>query len=130
MIVDGIRVYAQQSAERSANLADFRAWRVKAEPRASQDAAPSPLDYIDPNSIETIEVVKGPSAATLYGQDAANGVIVITTKKGRPGPPRWTASAEYGVTTQIADYPELHARAGGIALTATVPSGARSATLL
>jgi TonB-dependent SusC/RagA subfamily outer membrane receptor len=40
---------------------------------------------INPEEIENIEVVKGPSAATLYGTDAANGVIVITTKKGRAG---------------------------------------------
>lgn len=53
---------------------------------------PSKLDDIDPSSIETIEVVRGPSAATLYGQDAANGVIVITTKKGKAGPTRWTFS--------------------------------------
>ena len=60
--------------------------------------APSPLDQIDPNIIEKIEVFKGPSAATLYGADAANGVIVITTKRGRPGPTRWTAQSTHGRT--------------------------------
>ena len=54
----------------------------------------SALNDIDPNDIEDIEIVKGPSAATLYGTDAANGVIVITTKKGRPGNTRWTWTAE------------------------------------
>lgn len=49
----------------------------------------SRIDDIDPATIETIEIVRGPSAATLYGQDASNGVIVITTKKGRPGTTRW-----------------------------------------
>ncbi len=53
---------------------------------------PSRLDDIDPASIETIEIIRGPSAATLFGQDAANGVIVVTTKKGRAGPTRWTFS--------------------------------------
>ncbi len=53
---------------------------------------PSRLDNIDPASIETIEIVRGPSAATLYGQDASNGVIVITTKKGKAGPSRWNLS--------------------------------------
>ncbi|MDE3152656.1 MAG: TonB-dependent receptor plug domain-containing protein, partial [Gemmatimonadota bacterium] len=37
------------------------------------------LNDLDPNEIEDVEIVKGPSAATLYGTDAANGVIVITT---------------------------------------------------
>ena len=50
----------------------------------------SRLGDISPEDIENIEIVKGPSAATLYGTDAANGVIVITTKKGRAGAAQWT----------------------------------------
>ncbi|HEV8641177.1 MAG TPA: TonB-dependent receptor [Methylomirabilota bacterium] len=60
----------------------------------------SPLNDLNPNDIESVEVVKGPSAATLYGTDAANGVVVITTKRGRAGPPRWNAYAS-GTTTNI-----------------------------
>lgn len=60
----------------------------------------SPLNDINVNDIESIEVVKGPSAATLYGSDAANGVLVITTKRGRPGPARWNSYAK-GTTTGI-----------------------------
>lgn len=56
----------------------------------------SRLNDLNPNDIESIEVVKGPSAATLYGTDAVNGVIVITTKAGRPGPARWRAYARAG----------------------------------
>lgn len=54
--------------------------------------SPSRLDQIDPQTIETIEIVRGPSAATLYGQNASNGVIVITTKKGTAGTTRWNLS--------------------------------------
>jgi len=97
LIVDGIRVYAAQSAARSSNLTNLG--------DASGFPAPSPIDQIDPNSIQTIEVLKGPSAATLYGSDAANGVIVITTKHGRAGPTTWTSHVEYGVTTQPGKYP-------------------------
>ena len=39
---------------------------------------------------------EGPSAATLYGTDAANGVVVVTTKKGRAGASRWSFGGEYG----------------------------------
>lgn len=53
---------------------------------------PSGIDDIDPATIESVEIVRGPSASTLYGQDAANGVIVITTKKGSAGPTRWRTS--------------------------------------
>jgi len=66
---------------------------------------PSRLSDLNPEEIESIEVVKGPSAATLYGTDAANGVIVITTKRGAAGPPRWSSYAEYGVIKDLNDYP-------------------------
>ncbi|HEU4642102.1 MAG TPA: TonB-dependent receptor [Gemmatimonadaceae bacterium] len=105
VIVDGVRVYAQQSADRSRNLA-------LRNPQGYAPPAPSLLDQIDPNSIQTIEVVKGASAATLYGQDAANGVIVITTKHGRAGPARWTAHVDYGQTSQPGSYPVGYFRWG------------------
>lgn len=54
------------------------------------------LNDINPDDIESIEIVKGPSAATLYGTDAANGVIVIKTKRGVTGSPRWAAFGELG----------------------------------
>lgn len=60
----------------------------------------SRLNDLNPNDVESIEVVKGPSAATLYGTDAANGVIVITTKRGRPGPAQWRAYVK-GTTSGI-----------------------------
>lgn len=58
------------------------------------------IDDIDPATIESIEIVKGPSASTLYGQDAANGVIIVTTKKGQIGPTRWgiNSSRQWGKT--------------------------------
>jgi TonB-linked SusC/RagA family outer membrane protein len=56
------------------------------------------LDFLNPEDIESIEVIKGPAAATLYGADAANGVIQIITKKGSRGAEsaQWTASIELG----------------------------------
>ncbi|HEX5829771.1 MAG TPA: SusC/RagA family TonB-linked outer membrane protein [Gemmatimonadaceae bacterium] len=60
----------------------------------------TPLDFINPDDIESIEVIKGPAAATLYGADAAGGVIQIITKKGAQGQQRvrWTAKYEQGGT--------------------------------
>jgi TonB-linked SusC/RagA family outer membrane protein len=75
-------------------------------------AQPSRVNDINPDDIETIEVVKGPSAATLYGTDAANGVIVITTKKGRAGAPRTSTWAEGGVITDRSKYPYNYTLAG------------------
>jgi TonB-linked SusC/RagA family outer membrane protein len=103
VVVDGVRVYAATSDARGRNLSGYN---------GPTYAAPSPIDQIDPHNIETIEVMKGPSAATLYGADAANGVIVITTKRGQSGPPRWTASVERGMTEMPAKYPDMYVRWG------------------
>ncbi len=66
----------------------------------------SRLDDLNPDDIESIEIVKGPSAATLYGTQAANGVIRITTKKGR-GAARAQVWSEYGRVQDRNDYPGL-----------------------
>ncbi|MGQ0764814.1 MAG: SusC/RagA family TonB-linked outer membrane protein [Gemmatimonadota bacterium] len=66
---------------------------------------PSRVGDLNPEEIESIEVVRGPSAATLYGTDAANGVIVITTKKGIAGRPQWTTYTEQTAITDRNEYP-------------------------
>ncbi|NOY47139.1 MAG: SusC/RagA family TonB-linked outer membrane protein, partial [Chlorobi bacterium] len=68
--------------------------------------SPSRLNDINPEDIESIEIIKGPSAATLYGSIAANGVIRITTKKGRAGEPRWSAFLESGLVEDVITYPK------------------------
>jgi TonB-linked SusC/RagA family outer membrane protein len=72
----------------------------------------SRLGDISPEDIENVEVVKGPSAATLYGTDAANGVIVITTKKGRAGAARWTVFGEGGIVDDRHEYSPNYTLAG------------------
>jgi TonB-linked SusC/RagA family outer membrane protein len=72
----------------------------------------SRLGDIDPGQIENIEIVKGPSAATLYGTDAANGVIVITTKKGRAGNAHWQAYVEGGMLDDRNHYSDNYTLAG------------------
>lgn len=62
------------------------------------------LDDIDPHSIESIEVLKGPAASTMYGSEAANGVIIIKTKRGQAGPARWSFYADYRTLAQVKDY--------------------------
>ena len=68
----------------------------------------SRIGDLNPDEIENIEIVKGPSAATLYGTDAANGVILVTTKKGRSGAPRWSLYSEGGVVTDRNTYPTAY----------------------
>src|SRR5690348_782895 len=67
--------------------------------------SPSRINDLNPDDIESIEVVKGPSAAVLYGTDAANGVIVYRTKRGRPGKTKWEAFAEGGTLNDVSDWP-------------------------
>ncbi len=104
VIVDGVRMYAAQSDSLGGNLTTIGG-NVRYGGTNRAIPAPSPLDQLDPNSIKTIEVIKGPSASTLYGPDAANGVIVITTRKGRDGPTRWSMSASHGLSYIPGQYP-------------------------
>jgi len=57
---------------------------------------PSRINDLDPNDIESIQVLKGPSAATLYGTEASNGVIQIITKRGASGRPTWSTEFRAG----------------------------------
>ena len=68
--------------------------RVNAGPSGSSASA---LDDINPNDIESIEIIKGPAAATLYGTEASAGVIQIITKRGQEGAPQFDVSIRQGV---------------------------------
>jgi TonB-linked SusC/RagA family outer membrane protein len=57
---------------------------------------PSRLNDLSPEMIESIEVIKGPAAATLYGTEASNGVINIITKQGAAGDPIFTLTTKVG----------------------------------
>jgi TonB-linked SusC/RagA family outer membrane protein len=67
--------------------------------------SPSRLNDINPEEIQSIEIIKGPSAATLYGTEAANGVIQVTTKRGNAGRPRWSLYLEQGAVSEPNEFP-------------------------
>ena len=56
----------------------------------------SPLNNINPNDIERIEIIKGAAATTLYGTEASSGVIQIITKRGAAGAPVWNVETSQG----------------------------------
>src|SRR5881628_3791874 len=91
IVVDGVRI---DNSPQAGNLQNFTGGQ-----------APSRLNDLNNEDIESIEVVKGPSAAVLYGTDAANGVIQIRTKQGRPGPTQWTAFTEGASLNDHANWP-------------------------
>jgi TonB-linked SusC/RagA family outer membrane protein len=59
-------------------------------------AGASRLNDINPQDIESIEVIKGPAASTLYGTEASNGVIQIITKRGKSGKPKFDFTTRQG----------------------------------
>ena len=81
LYVDGVRVN-NQAATRSLGF--------------NGQESPSRINDLNPEEIESIEVLKGPSAATIYGTEASNGVIQIITKRGRGGRPTYEAHVDAG----------------------------------
>ncbi len=66
------------------------------------------LASINPNDIESIEVLKDASSTAIYGSRAGNGVIIVTTKKGKTGAPKVTYSGTASVQTLATDYDMLN----------------------
>lgn len=102
VILDGVRMLAQTTTAPSQTDVGsgsielpFSVYYGSSNGQKRQ-LAPSRLDDIDPNTIESIDVLRGPSAASLYGTEAANGVIVIKTKKGTTGAFRLNLTADEG----------------------------------
>ena len=79
--VDGVRVSNERGGSQSANRDPSPALR---------------MNDFSPDEIESIEIIKGPSAATLYGTEASAGVIQIITRRGASGAPQWEAGIEAG----------------------------------
>src|SRR5438067_6377727 len=82
MYVDGVRVDADP-ATGPAN-------------QAFGSSSISRYNDFNPDDIESIEIVKGPAATTLYGTEASGGVMQIITKQGTPGPARWNLTLRQG----------------------------------
>ena len=114
-IVDGVRIEASSTGGRAQAI-------------GVGGTTTSRLNDINPEEIENIEVIKGPSAATLYGTDAANGVIVITTKKGRAGKPQWTGYTEQGGIRYLQDFPANYSAFGTNSTTAANGTVTRTPT--
>ena len=64
--------------------------------QSNQDLGVNRIADLNPDDIESIEVLKGASASAIYGSQASAGVVIITTKKGRAGKPQWALSQKVG----------------------------------
>lgn len=65
------------------------------------------IQDINPNDIQSMEVLKDAASTAVYGSRGANGVIIVTTKRGTSGKPRVTISSYYG-QTDVANYPKVN----------------------
>jgi TonB-dependent SusC/RagA subfamily outer membrane receptor len=85
--VDGVRMRSDEYPKNSPNpQAALRSGNVNA----------SPLNDINPEDIERVEIIKGAAATTLYGTDASAGVVQIFTKKGQAGKAQWNLQTNQG----------------------------------
>jgi iron complex outermembrane receptor protein len=66
---------------------------------SSISGSPDPLSLISPNDIESFTILKDASATAIYGSRASNGVIIITTKRGRSGKPSFAFSTQNSIST-------------------------------
>jgi TonB-linked SusC/RagA family outer membrane protein len=105
LIIDGIRV---NNSPESITL-------------ATGGQSPSRLEDLNPEEIESIEILKGPAAAALYGTAAATGVIQITTRRGRAGQTRWSLYSEYGLIHERNEWPGNYLMLGETPAGATIP---------
>ena len=87
--VDGVRIRSDGYPKNSPQFGE--------RSRGTNDT-PSPLNDIEPSDIERVEVVRGPAAATLYGTEAAAGVIQIFTRRGVPGRTVWNSQLTSGLS--------------------------------
>jgi TonB-linked SusC/RagA family outer membrane protein len=70
--------------------------------QSNQDNGVNRIADLNPSDIASIEILKGPSAAAIYGSEAANGVVVITTKRGQAGKPHFSLTQRLG-TNRLAN---------------------------
>lgn len=91
--------------------------------------ARNPLNSINPNDIASIEVLKDASATAIYGSRGANGVVLITTKRGKEGGLKVNYDQYYGVQNIMNDIDILSARDYQTVMNSLIDAGAGAASL-
>ncbi len=100
-VVDGV-IISNDGFSSGANAITAAANRTTAGGIGSnQDAVVNRLADINPNEIESIEVLKSAAATAIYGSRATNGVVIIKTKRGKPGQTRFNLTQRVGVSEPL-----------------------------
>ncbi len=89
-VIDGVPMYEQQKRNEASTF--------------NRSDALNPLSNINPDDIKSISVLKDATASALYGANAANGVIIITTKAGTAGKTKVNFNYDTGIATFINEY--------------------------
>ncbi len=76
----------------------------------SDDPTQNPLNTINPNDIESVDILKDAAATAIYGARGANGVILITTRRGQPGTDQFTVESSFGMQQISKRLPVLNAQ--------------------
>jgi TonB-dependent SusC/RagA subfamily outer membrane receptor len=109
VLVDGVRVEAAEDAFSPTSPLNSSLFGYGYQ--APLPPGPLRLDDLNPDDIESIDVLAGAASAAIYGPGAQAGVILIHTKRGRPGPPRWEGYVQGGVSAETSHWP---ANFGGV----------------
>lgn len=91
-------VSSESGAEPIVRVRGFSSVSAGSQPLVVVDGYPVPdgLSFVNPQDVESIEVLKDAASAAIYGSRAANGVILITTKSGNSDKPRYSLKSYYG----------------------------------
>ncbi|RZK64442.1 MAG: SusC/RagA family TonB-linked outer membrane protein, partial [Pedobacter sp.] len=113
-VIDGVPAYEQQ---RNSEASIFNG-----------ESYLNPLSNINPDDIKSLSVLKDATASALYGADAANGVIIITTKSGEAGNTRFNINYDTGISRFINEYKWLSGPQYHSVLREAYINGGRSVT--
>ncbi len=109
VLVDGMRVEAAEDAFSPTSTLNNSVYVYRYQ--GPLPPGPLRLDDLNPDDIESIDVLPGAASGAIYGPGAEAGVILIHTRRGRAGPPRWEGYVEGGVSAATTHWP---ANFGGV----------------
>ena len=95
--LDITKASGQAGADVTMQLRGTRSFTAKGDPTVIIDGMPGNLATLNPNDIESIEVLKDASSTAVYGSAGANGVIIVTTKSGKEGKAKVNFNAYVGI---------------------------------
>ncbi len=94
-VIDGFPIISDNDAFAAGNVLGLT---NGSSGNPSQQNANGALNWLDPSDIQSIEILKDASATAIYGSRGGNGVIIVTTKKGRRGVPRMNLDVSVGIS--------------------------------